>query len=214
MDRPVLSVSNRQIPMLRAYGGHGAAGEDQPRSGVVAMVTRSPRVRPVQGDNLPRWQAASGGAAVGAGCFASFGNKVYEHRSGELLGDRVHDHDVKPAAHADRPSSAAAYLAEAGLLVAADRGLVPGKHHQVHVVQPGHGEGSVEHQPGGLRPQPLATPLAQHDPEGGRPMPVINVDEAGCADRLQVEAVIDGEGGLAGSGLAACSYQPFSASTV
>ena len=100
VDRPVLSVSNRQIPMLRAYGGHGAAGEDQPRSGVVAMVTRSPRVRPVQGDNLPRWQAASGGAAVGAGCFASFGNKVYEHRSGELLGDRVHDHDVKPAAHA------------------------------------------------------------------------------------------------------------------
>ena len=127
----------------------------------------------------------------------SFGNKVGEHRPGELLGDRVHDHDVKPAAHAHRPSATAAYPAEAGLLIATDRGRVPGKHHQVHVVQPEHGERPVEHEPGGLSPQPLATPLAQHDPEGGRPMPVINVDETGGADRLQVNAVIDEEVGLA-----------------
>jgi hypothetical protein len=54
-NRPLLTVRDRQMPVLRH--AEGTAGEGQPRSGVAAMVTSfTGGVRPVLGDHLPRWQ--------------------------------------------------------------------------------------------------------------------------------------------------------------
>jgi hypothetical protein len=55
VDRPLLSVSDRQMPMLRARGGHGRRGRTAlQRGGDGHKLNR--RVRPVRDDHLPRWQ--------------------------------------------------------------------------------------------------------------------------------------------------------------
>jgi hypothetical protein len=54
-DRPLLTVRHRQTPMLRARGGHGRRGRTLlPLGSDGHKLNR--RVRPVQGDHLPRWQ--------------------------------------------------------------------------------------------------------------------------------------------------------------
>src|SRR5215211_468812 len=56
VDRPLLTVSDRQMPMLRARGGHGRRGPAAlQRDGDGHKLNR--RVRPVHDDHLPRWQA-------------------------------------------------------------------------------------------------------------------------------------------------------------
>src|SRR5829696_473895 len=54
-DRPLLSVSDRKMPVLRARGGHGRRGPTAlHRGGDGHKLHR--RVRPVRDDHLPRWQ--------------------------------------------------------------------------------------------------------------------------------------------------------------
>jgi hypothetical protein len=60
--RPLLTVSDRQLPMLRARGGHGRRGRSWLRPGGDGHKLNR-RVRLVSGDHLPRWQVAVGGAA-------------------------------------------------------------------------------------------------------------------------------------------------------
>ena len=62
-DRPLLTVKDRQIPTLRARGGHGRRGRNRPQPGSDGHKLNR-RVRPARDDHLPRWQAAGGGAAV------------------------------------------------------------------------------------------------------------------------------------------------------
>ena len=58
-DRPLLTVRDRQMPMVRARGGHGRRGRSWLcRGGNGHMLNR--RVRPFRGDHLPRWQAPEG----------------------------------------------------------------------------------------------------------------------------------------------------------
>jgi hypothetical protein len=65
LDQPLLSVSDRQLPRLWARGGHGRRVPTAlQRGGDGHKLNR--RVRPVQDDHRPRWQAATGGAAGGA----------------------------------------------------------------------------------------------------------------------------------------------------
>jgi hypothetical protein len=58
-DRPLLTVRDRQLPVLRARGGHG-------RRGPIALQHGGDghklilEVRPVHVDHLPRWQGAAG----------------------------------------------------------------------------------------------------------------------------------------------------------
>jgi hypothetical protein len=60
-DRPLLSVADRQGPM-RTRGEHGRRGPGWfGRGGDGDHL--NPRVRPVPGDHLPRWQAPGGRAA-------------------------------------------------------------------------------------------------------------------------------------------------------
>jgi hypothetical protein len=55
-DRPLLTVADRQLPMLRARGGHGRRGRTRlGRCSDGHHLNR--RVRPVLGDHLPHWQA-------------------------------------------------------------------------------------------------------------------------------------------------------------
>jgi hypothetical protein len=55
--RPLLTVSDRQMPMLRARGGHGRRGPTVlQRGGDGPNLNR--RVRPVHDDHLPGWQAS------------------------------------------------------------------------------------------------------------------------------------------------------------
>jgi hypothetical protein len=62
--RPLLPVSDRQLPMLPARGGHGRRGPTAlQRGGDGHKLNR--RVRPVHDDHLPRWQVAEGDTAVG-----------------------------------------------------------------------------------------------------------------------------------------------------
>jgi len=65
--RPLLTVSDRQMPVLRARGGHGRRGPTAlQRAGAVHKLNR--RVRPVHDDHLPRWQVVGDGAAVHRRC--------------------------------------------------------------------------------------------------------------------------------------------------
>jgi hypothetical protein len=59
--RPLLSVSDRQLPMLRARGGHGRQGPSALQHGGDGHELNR-RVRPVHDDHLPRWQVAEGDA--------------------------------------------------------------------------------------------------------------------------------------------------------
>jgi hypothetical protein len=52
--RPLLTVRERQLPMLRARGGHGRRGQQWLRRGGDGY-TLNRRVRPVLGDHEPRW---------------------------------------------------------------------------------------------------------------------------------------------------------------
>jgi hypothetical protein len=60
-DRPLLTVRDRQMPVLWARGGHGRRGPTALQRGSDGHKLNR-RVRPVQGDHLPRWQAPAGGA--------------------------------------------------------------------------------------------------------------------------------------------------------
>ena len=62
-DRPLLSVSDRRMPMLRARGGHGRRGSTALQRGGDGHKLNW-RVRPVCPAHVPRWQAAEGGAAA------------------------------------------------------------------------------------------------------------------------------------------------------
>ena len=60
---PLLTVRDRQIPTLRARGGHGRRERTQlRRSSDGHKLNR--RVRPVHDDHVPRWHAPAGRAAV------------------------------------------------------------------------------------------------------------------------------------------------------
>jgi hypothetical protein len=60
---PLLIMSDRQMPVLRARGGRGRRGPTAlQRGGDGHKLNR--RVRPVHDDHLPRWQALAKGAAV------------------------------------------------------------------------------------------------------------------------------------------------------
>jgi hypothetical protein len=61
-DRPLLSVGDREGPLLRARGGHGRRGSRWLGSGSDGHKLNR-RVRPVRDNHLPRWQAAGSGAA-------------------------------------------------------------------------------------------------------------------------------------------------------
>jgi hypothetical protein len=65
-DRPLLTVRDRQMPMLRARGGHGRRGRTRLQPGGDGHNLNR-RVRPVRGDHLPRWQEPGGLAAAGLG---------------------------------------------------------------------------------------------------------------------------------------------------
>jgi hypothetical protein len=56
-DRPLLTVRDRQVPVLRARGGHGRRGRLWLRRGGDGHKLNR-RVRLVQGNHLPCWQAA------------------------------------------------------------------------------------------------------------------------------------------------------------
>jgi hypothetical protein len=72
-ERPPLSVGDREGPLLRARGGHGRRGRTAlQRGGDGDKLNR--RVRPVQGDHLPRWQVLAEGR----------GSRFRGVRSGEL----------------------------------------------------------------------------------------------------------------------------------
>jgi len=63
-DEPLLSERDRQLPVLRARGGHGRRGRRWLRRGGDGHQLGR-RVMPVFGDHLPRWQVAEGDTAVG-----------------------------------------------------------------------------------------------------------------------------------------------------
>ena len=54
-DRPLLTVRDRQMPVLRARGGHGRRGPTALQGGGDGHKLYR-RVRPVHDDHLPRWQ--------------------------------------------------------------------------------------------------------------------------------------------------------------
>jgi hypothetical protein len=58
-DRPLLTVRDRQLPVLRARGGHGRRGPIALQHGGDGHKLNW-RVRPVHVDHLPRWQGAAG----------------------------------------------------------------------------------------------------------------------------------------------------------
>jgi hypothetical protein len=62
-DRPLLTVRDRQLPLLRARGGHGRRGRSWRRRSDDGHKLNW-RVRPVHCDHLSRWQVAGGDAAV------------------------------------------------------------------------------------------------------------------------------------------------------
>ena len=71
---PLLSAGDQGLPIVRgpsaAHGGHG--GRARRGSEPVGDAPQLDlRVRPVQGNWLPRWQAANGGAAAGVNCSVS-----------------------------------------------------------------------------------------------------------------------------------------------
>jgi hypothetical protein len=55
VDRPLLTVSDRQMLMLRARGGHGRRGPTAFQHGGDGHKLNR-RARFVHGDHLPRWQ--------------------------------------------------------------------------------------------------------------------------------------------------------------
>jgi len=63
LERPLLSVGDREGPLLRARGGHGRRRPRWLGSGSDGHKLNW-RVRPVRSDHLPRWRAAAGGAAA------------------------------------------------------------------------------------------------------------------------------------------------------
>jgi hypothetical protein len=54
-NRPLLTVRDRQMPVLRARGGHGRRGPTALQGGGDGHKLNR-RVRPVHDDHLPRWQ--------------------------------------------------------------------------------------------------------------------------------------------------------------
>jgi hypothetical protein len=63
----LLTVRDRQMPVLRACGGHDGRGPTAlQRGGDGRKLNR--RVRPDHDDHLPRWQATAGGAALAYAC--------------------------------------------------------------------------------------------------------------------------------------------------
>jgi hypothetical protein len=62
-DRPLLTVRDRQLPMLRARGGHGRGGPGRLGRGSDGHKLNR-RVRPVHDDYLPCWQEPGGVAAA------------------------------------------------------------------------------------------------------------------------------------------------------
>jgi hypothetical protein len=59
LDRPLLSVGDRQEPLLRARGGHGRRGPTAlQRNGDGHKLNR--RARPGHDDHLPCWQESQG----------------------------------------------------------------------------------------------------------------------------------------------------------
>jgi hypothetical protein len=65
LDRPLLTVSDRQLPILRACGGHGRRERSWHRPGSDGHKLNR-RVRSVQDDHLPCWQAAGAARQVGS----------------------------------------------------------------------------------------------------------------------------------------------------
>jgi len=59
MDRPWLTVSDRQMPMLRARGGHGRRGRRSSKPGGDGHQLYR-RAGPAHDDHLPRWQGPDG----------------------------------------------------------------------------------------------------------------------------------------------------------
>jgi len=59
MDRPWLTVSDRQMPMLRAGGGHGRRGRRSSKPGGDGHQLYR-RAGPAHDDHLPRWQGPEG----------------------------------------------------------------------------------------------------------------------------------------------------------
>ena len=59
MDRPWLTVSDRQMPMLRAGGGHGRRGRRSSKPGGDGHQLYR-RAGPAHDDHLPRWQGPDG----------------------------------------------------------------------------------------------------------------------------------------------------------
>jgi hypothetical protein len=62
-DQPLLTVRNRQTPVLRAHGGHGRRGPTQLAPGATG-VGSGDRQGSFRGDLLPRWQACVGKAGA------------------------------------------------------------------------------------------------------------------------------------------------------
>jgi hypothetical protein len=65
-DRPLLSVRDRQMPVLRARGGHGRRGQHWVQLGSDGHKLNR-RVGPVQDDHLPRCEGRRPAAAVWVG---------------------------------------------------------------------------------------------------------------------------------------------------
>ena len=63
LDEPLLSVGDREGPLLRHAGGHGRRGRTRLGPGGDGRQLDR-RVRSVPGDHFPRWQAADGGVAA------------------------------------------------------------------------------------------------------------------------------------------------------
>jgi hypothetical protein len=94
-DRPLLSVRDRQGPILRARGGHGRRGPSWLRRGIGGHKLNR-RVRPVHGDHLPRWQAAQSGAAGAHPWLASAAERIgrpYQNSGNQALLPQPSDED-------------------------------------------------------------------------------------------------------------------------
>jgi hypothetical protein len=111
LDRPLLTVSDRQMPMLQARGGHGRRGPGWLGRGGDGYHL-NPRGRPVLGDYLPRWQgpfphllryapssltAVDVGVATGTGRFPCSPASPIVWIAAEHPSDPMHAMSVMPA---------------------------------------------------------------------------------------------------------------------
>jgi hypothetical protein len=105
LERPLLSVGDREGPLLRARGGHGRRGSRWLGSGSGGHKLYR-RVRPVRDDHLPRWQVAGGARQWNSGGLPS----RYHPGRGASSGGSAHSWPPTASGWRSSPSSPARCL--------------------------------------------------------------------------------------------------------